>query len=210
LTDLLGQLFLHNGSINECLQQPCRLYKQEEQTIARVVQRNDKKLRNKQVRVISEDNDNLGMMSFEEAIERAESVSQDLVEVAPDANPVVCRILEYGKFIYEEKKREKEKRKKQSHVKLKEIDFRPNIHEHDYQTKVNHVISFLEKGHKVRTSIFFRGRERGNMKVGYELLDKIAEDVSEYGKVDKKPQNSGRSLNMQIAPISASSSGQKN
>jgi len=134
---------------------------------------------------------------------RADEASQDLVEVSGNANPPVLRIMDFGKFQYEEKKRQKEQKKKQQNVKLKEIQFHPNIEEHDYQTKLNHIKSFLEKGNKVKVIVFFRGREMAHKDIGHELMKRIINDSSDAGNVDNPPKSMGRNIVMYLTPESS-------
>lgn len=157
-------------------------------------------MKSRQVRLIDENEDNLGLVDLDEALRRAEEAEQDLVEIAGRANPPVCRIMDFGKFQYEEKKRQKEKQKKQQSVKLKEVQFHPNIEEHDYQTKLKRIKGFLEKGNKVKVIVFFRGREMAHKDIGYELMKRVIEDVSDIGSVDKKPSAAGRNIIMYLSP----------
>lgn len=157
-------------------------------------------MKSRQVRLIDENEDNLGLVDLDEALRRAEEAGQDLVEIAGRANPPVCRIMDFGKFQYEEKKRQKEKQKKQQSVKLKEVQFHPNIEEHDYQTKLKRIKGFLEKGNKVKVIVFFRGREMAHKDIGYELMKRVIEDVSDIGSVDKKPSAAGRNIIMYLSP----------
>ncbi len=150
--------------------------------------------------MVTEDDDNVGLVSFDEAVERAEAAGQDLVEVASNANPVVCRIMDYGKFQYEAKKKRRESRKKVQVTKLKEIQFHPNIDEHDYQTKMNRAIEFLEKGYKVKVSVFFRGREMAHRDIGRDLLDRVRKETAEIAHVDSPPKSAGRNITMYLAP----------
>jgi len=159
-------------------------------------------LRGNQVRLISEDNKQLGIVSFEEAWDRAVDAGRDLVEVAPKATPPVCRIMDYGKYQYEQRKRQREVKKHQHHHKVKEIKFHPNIDTHDYHTKLRHVIDFLEKGDKVKISMFFRGREMAHKELGDELMKRVIADTAEQGNVDAPPRRSGRMLSMMLSPRS--------
>ena len=133
-------------------------------------------------------------------MERAAQAGEDLVEVASRSNPPVCRIMDYGKFLYEEKKKQRQSRKKQHVTKLKEIQFHPNIEEHDYHTKLNRVIEFLNKGNKVKVSMFFRGREMAHRDIGRDLLERVIQDTKEVGHVDSPPKSSGRHITMYLAP----------
>lgn len=124
----------------------------------------------------------------------------DLVEVAQNATPPVCRIMDYGKHLYQQSKRQRDARKNQHQTRVKELKFHPNIDEHDYQTKVNRAIAFLEKGDKVRVSMFFRGREMAHAELGMEVMVRVQKDIAEVGSVDASPQRSGRMLAMMLAP----------
>jgi len=173
---------------------------EEDRAIARLVRANDRVLRGKEVRLISADNDQLGVVSFDEALRIAEEKGEDLVEVAPKANPPVCRVMNYGKFIYMEQKKQREAKKNQVQQRLKEIKFHPNIDEHDYQTKLNHAIAFLEKGNKVKFSIFLRGREMAHADLGMELLKRVCDETKNIATVDTTPRLSGRMLLLVLAP----------
>lgn len=171
----------------------------EDIPIARVVRPNDRYLSGKEVRLISEENEQVGIVPVEDARERAEQTGLDLVLVAPKANPPVCRIMDYGKVLYEQSKRQRSERRKQARQKLKEVKFHPNIEEHDYQTKLKRVIDFLEKGYKVKISMFMRGREMAHTDIGMELMQRIREDASEYGGGDP-PRRAGRMFSTVLSP----------
>lgn len=136
-------------------------------------------------------------MNLEKALKEAEERDLDLVEVAPDADPVVAKILDYGKYKYEQKKKEKKQQKKK---KLKTIKFTIKIEDHDFNTKVNHIKRFLKKGHKVRVTVFFRGREKAHKDKGYDLLDRVKEKIKEVGEVDQKPKKKGQIIQMLLKP----------
>ena len=152
------------------------------------------------MRLITPDNENVGLVSFEEALEKARDAGLDLVEVAGRSRPVVCRIMDYGKFMYEESKKLRESRKKHLHDKLKEIQFHPNIDEHDYQTKLNRGIAFLKKGFKVKATMFFRGREMAHRERGRELLERVIQDTREYGHPESPLKTIGRNITVYLAP----------
>ncbi len=139
-------------------------------------------------------------MSFEEALAKAQDAGQDLVEVAPNASPPVCRIMNYGKYQYEESKRERDAKKRQHQHKVKEIKFHPNIEEHDYRTKVNRGVAFLEKGDKIKVSMFFRGREMAHADLGMKLMERVIADTEEIASVDAPPRRSGRMIVMMLSP----------
>jgi translation initiation factor IF-3 len=130
----------------------------------------------------------------------AESRDLDLVEVSPNANPPVCKIMDFGKYRFEQSKKIKESKKKQKTVLLKEVRLRPKIEEHDYQTKLRQTINFLSKGNKVKITLRFRGREMAHTDLGRELLNKMIDDVSEYGAAEKRPQFQGRVITTVLAP----------
>ncbi|PIW29896.1 MAG: translation initiation factor IF-3 [Rhodospirillales bacterium CG15_BIG_FIL_POST_REV_8_21_14_020_66_15] len=153
-----------------------------------------------QVRVVDADGEMVGVLSTKEAIEMAFEVGLDLVEVSPNADPPVCKILDYGKFKYEAQKKANEARKKQKVIEVKEIKMRPGIDEHDYQTKMKAVRKFLENGDKVKMTIRFRGREMAHQDLGMKVLDRVREDVDEQAKVEQFPKTEGRLMTMVIAP----------
>ncbi len=157
----------------------------------------------KEVRVITADGEALGIMSSREALKIAYERELDLVLIAPTANPPVCKIMDYGKFCFEKQKREKEAKKKQQTVELKEIQLSCRIDTHDYETKLNHAKRFLAAGNKVRVVIKFRGREMSHMAIGRELMEKFIADVAEIGSCDKKPSLEGRFMSAVINPITS-------
>ncbi len=125
----------------------------------------------------------------------------DLVEISPNAKPPVCKIMDFGKFKYEQQKRESEARKKQKVIEVKEVKFRPNTDTHDYDVKMKNVFKFLEKGDKVKVTLRFRGREMAHQNLGRELLERVAEDIKEIGKVENMPKMEGRQMIMMIGPL---------
>ncbi len=133
-------------------------------------------------------------------MELAESVGLDLVEISPNADPPVCKIMDFGKFKYEQQKRESEARKKQKTIEVKEVKFRPNTDVHDYDVKMRNVYKFLENGDKVKVTLRFRGREMAHQNLGRELLERVAEDTKELGKVENFPKMEGRQMVMMIGP----------
>ena len=143
----------------------------------------------------------LGVMSPEDALVIAKKHHLDLVEVAPTAKPPVCRILEFGKYKYEQQKRESEARKKQKIIEVKEVKFRPNTDTHDYDVKMRNVYKFLENGDKVKVTLRFRGREMAHQNLGRELLERVAEDIRELGKIENMPKMEGRQMVMMIGPL---------
>ena len=146
------------------------------------------------------DGTQIGIVSVDEALRRAQEADLDLVEVAPQANPPVCRIMDYGKYKYERAMRQKEARKKQARVEVKEIKFRPKIDRHDYETKKGHVIRFLNAGARVKVTIMFRGREMAHTELGTRILDRLVEDLDGLATVDQPAKLDGRNMVMVIAP----------
>ena len=143
----------------------------------------------------------IGIVSIQDAMRRAQELDLDLVEVAPQANPPVCRIMDYGKFKYERDVRQKEARKKQSRVEVKEMKMRPKIDPHDYATKKGHIERFLHQGARVKVTIMFRGREMAHTELGRKLLDRLTADLSELATVDAYPKLDGRNMVMVLAPL---------
>ena len=134
-------------------------------------------------------------------MQMAADAGLDLVEISPNANPPVCKIMDFGKFKYEQQKRESEARKKQKIIEVKEVKFRPNTDTHDYDVKMKNVFKFLEKGDKVKVTLRFRGREMAHQNLGRELLERVAEDIKEVGKVENMPKMEGRQMIMMIGPL---------
>jgi translation initiation factor IF-3 len=153
------------------------------------------------VRLVGPDGAQIGIVSTEDALRQARELDLDLVEVAPAASPPVCRIMDYGKYKYERDIRQKEARKKQSRIEVKEIKFRPKIDPHDYETKKGHVIRFLKAGSRVKITIMFRGREMAHTELGRKILDRLVEDLKELATVDSAPKQDGRNMIMVIAPV---------
>ena len=154
-----------------------------------------------EIRLIDHEGDNHGVVRPEDAIRMAEEVGLDLVEISPNANPPVCKIMDFGKFKYEQQKRESEARKKQKTIDVKEVKFRPNTDTHDYDVKMRNVTRFLEAGDKVKVTLRFRGREMAHQNLGRDLLERVAEDIKEIGKVENMPKMEGRQMIMMIGPI---------
>ena len=157
-------------------------------------------IRDKEVRVIGADGAQLGIMSSSKALAMAESANLDLVKIAPQAQPPVCKIMDYGKYRFEQTKREKEARKNQKIVDIKEIRFSLNIDTHEFNTKLNHAQKFIKGGDKVKVSIRFRGREMGHPELGTEIMKKFAEACSEFAVVEKPAKLEGRNMLMFLAP----------
>ncbi len=159
------------------------------------------KIRANEIRLIGADGENVGVVTPDRAIEMAETAGLDLVEISPNANPPVCKIMDFGKFKYEQQKRESEARKKQKIIEVKEVKFRPNTDTHDYEVKMRNVYKFLENGDKVKVTLRFRGREMAHQNLGRELLERVAEDTKEMGKVENMPKMEGRQMVMMIGPL---------
>jgi len=153
-----------------------------------------------QVRVVGPDGSQLGVMNIQGALDLANQHELDLVEVAAGANPPVCRIIDFSKFKYDQEKKEREAKKHQKQGRLKEIRLKPNIDEHDYQTKVKQVLAFLEKKDKVRVNLFFRGRQMEHLDLGRKVLDKFITDTQAHGQVEKEPALEGRIMSFVVAP----------
>lgn len=158
------------------------------------------RIRAQEVRLVGADGDQLGIKPLPEALAIARSEGLDLVEVAAQARPPVCRIMDWGKHLYEQSQRQKESKKKQSQVVVKEMKFRPKIDHHDFETKKRHVIRFLEDGAKVKVTIMFRGREMTHTELGKKILDELAEDVEDLAVVESPPKLDGRNMLMVLAP----------
>jgi len=158
------------------------------------------RIRAAQVRLVGPDGSQIGIVSTQDALRQAQDLDLDLVEVAPQANPPVARIMDYGKFKYERDIRQKEARKKQTRVEVKEIKFRPKIDPHDYATKKGHVVRFLNQGARVKVTIMFRGREMAHTELGRKILDRLVEDLAEVAVVESTPKQDGRNMVMVIAP----------
>lgn len=141
------------------------------------------------------------MVRTDDARKLAYDADLDLVEVAPKAKPPVCKIMDYGKYRYEQDQKAREARRNQQRTVVKEQKFRPKIDEHDYETKKGNVVRFLEKGSKVKVTIMFRGREQSRPELGYRLLERLADEVSEYGVVESRPRQDGRNMTMVFGPV---------
>jgi translation initiation factor IF-3 len=160
----------------------------------------NERIRVPEIRLIGADGENVGVVSPERGLELAEEAGLDLVEISPNASPPVCKIMDYGKFKYEQQKRESEARKKQKIIEVKEIKFRPNTDVHDYDVKMRNVKRFLEDGDKVKITLRFRGREMAHQNLGREPLERVAADVEGLGKVENMPKMEGRQMVMMIGP----------
>ncbi len=160
----------------------------------------NEQIRDKELRVIDADGTQLGIMSLRQALEIAEQKNLDLVKIAPQANPPVCKIIDYGKYRFEQAKREKEARKNQRVVEIKEVRLSLNIDTHDFETKRNHALRFISEGNKVKVSIRFRGREMGHPELGQEIMQRFADAMSEVANVEKPAKLEGRTMLMFLAP----------
>jgi len=156
------------------------------------------RIRAREVRVIGDAGEQLGVMTVQEALKRAEEAGLDLVEVAPTAAPPVCRIIDYSRYKYEQDKREKEARKKQRVIHIKELRLGPKIGEHDYQFKLRYLEEFLKRGDKVKVTMMFRGREMAHIDLGRKVLDRLASDISAIGEIEEAPRLEGRIIGMVI------------
>ena len=154
----------------------------------------------REVRLIGADGQQIGVVSIAEAIQAAEEAKLDLVEIVADAVPPVCRIMDYGKHLFEKKKQAAEAKKNQKQAQIKEVKFRPGTEEGDYQVKLRNLVRFLVDGDKAKVSLRFRGREMAHQELGMELLKRVENDLAEYGAVEQHPKMEGRQLIMVIAP----------
>lgn len=157
-------------------------------------------IRAREIRVIDEDGTQLGILSPDEARSMADARDLDLVEVAPNARPPVCRIMDYGKYRYEQSKKAQEARKKQKTVQVKEVKFRPKIDEHDYDFKKNHAIRFLKADDKVKATIMFRGREVTHPEIGEQILNRLRDDLADIADVERPPKLEGYNMVMVLQP----------
>ncbi len=157
-------------------------------------------IRARDVRLIDENGQNVGVVSRFDAMERAAAAGLDLVEVSPDADPPVCKILDYGKFKYQEQKKAAEARKNQKIVEIKEIKMRPSIDDHDYDVKMRSIRRFFEEGDKVKITLRFRGREMAHQELGMDLLQRVKAELLDHAKVESEPRLEGRQMVMVLAP----------
>jgi translation initiation factor IF-3 len=157
-------------------------------------------IRVSEVRVIDAEGEQLGVMATDQALTLASNEGLDLVEVSPTAKPPVCRIMDYGKYKYEQNKKNRESKKKQHTIQVKEVKFRPKTEEHDYQFKKRHAYEFLEKGYKVKITLMFRGRELDHKELGARMLERLEKELAEVGTVERPPKFEGRLMVMYMAP----------
>jgi len=169
----------------------------------------NERIRVPEVRLIDENGQQVGIMRTQEALRQAQDRDLDLVEVAPDAKPPVCRILDYSKYKYEQNQKQKAARKHQQQINVREIKFRPKIAQHDYDTKKGHVERFLKGRDKVKVTIMFRGREMAHPERGEMILNRLAEDLGDLAVVEQRPQQDGRNMTMMLAPQKSASSDAK-
>jgi translation initiation factor IF-3 len=165
--------------------------------------RTNERIRAREIRVIDDEGNQVGILPPFEALKMARLKNLDLVEISPTAQPPVCRIMDYGKFLYQQEKKEREAKKHQKTITVKEVKFRINVDEHDYQTKKNHVLRFLDEGDKVKATIFFRGREMTRTSLGRAILERLLKDVEEKAIVEFRPRQEGNTLHAILAPKKA-------
>lgn len=160
----------------------------------------NEEVKGKDARLLGPEGEQLGIFSVKEAFRMAQEQELDLVEISPNAKPPVCRIMDYGKFRYEQSKREKETRKKQKIISVKEVKIRPNIEDHDLQVKTKNAVKFLSEGDKVKVTLMFRGREMAHAELGKQLMARVAEITKEVSNVERHPKVEGRNMIMILTP----------
>ncbi|HET9280333.1 MAG TPA: translation initiation factor IF-3 [Candidatus Angelobacter sp.] len=160
----------------------------------------NERIRAREIRVIGADGEQLGIMTPQDATRKAREQNFDLVEISPTAVPPVCRIMDYGKFLYEQEKKERAAKKNQKQIVLKEVKFSVNVDEHDYVTKRNHVLRFLSEGDKVKASLRFRGREMAHQNLGRKVLERLVTEVGDKGIVEFRPRMEGNTVHVILAP----------
>jgi len=158
------------------------------------------RIRVPEVRCVNANGDQVGVLSTREALALAEKQGLDLVEVSPTAKPPVCRIMDYGKFKYDQEKKQKAQKKNASATKVKELKFHANVDEHDYQTKLRHAREFLDHGNRVKCSLFFRGREGAHQELGFEVMNRVVTDLKEIANAEQEPRLMGRSIILLLTP----------
>ena len=166
-------------------------------------------IRADKVRLVDPEGKQLGVIGFKEALAKAEDLGLDLVEVAPNANPPVCRILDFGKFKYQQSKKAHDAKKKQSVVQVKEVKLRPKTEDHDIEYKLRHMRKFLEQGNKVKVSMIFRGREITHTEIGMEMLKRVADEIKDAATVEQEPKLEGRNMSMVLVPQKSGKEGKK-
>lgn len=152
------------------------------------------------MRLINDEGEQVGVVPIEEALERAEEAGMDLVEMDPNSTPPVCRIMDYGKFKFQQAKKQQEARKNHKQIQIKEVKFRPGTEEGDYQVKLRNLIRFLEDGDKTKVTLRFRGREMAHQELGLKLLERVEADLADYGTVEQRPRMEGRLMVMMLSP----------
>jgi translation initiation factor IF-3 len=160
----------------------------------------NERIRAKSIRLVGADGEQIGVMSAEEALEIAQEQGYDLVEVAPKSSPPVCRVMDYGKYKYEQSKRAKEAKKHQHIIHVKEMKFRPKTEDHDYQFKLKHVRKFLTEGNKAKMTVRFRGREMAHTELGRRILEKLVRDTEDIAAVEQQPKLEGRNMTLILGP----------
>jgi translation initiation factor IF-3 len=171
-----------------------------DQIAAHEVRINDR-IRAREVFLVGPEGEQLGVKPLPEALSYSRQLEFDLVEVAPNANPPVCRVMDYGRYVYEQEQRRRQSKRKATNVVIKEMKFRPKIDEHDYVTKMKHVVRFLGEGNKVKLTIMFRGREMAHPELGLKILNRVAEDVGDVAVVESTPRQDGRNMTMVLHPV---------
>lgn len=165
--------------------------------------RKNERIRVPEIRVIGPDGKNLGLMKTRDALGLAKGAGLDLLEISPNARPPVCRILDYGKYMYEQSKKEKESKSHQSSTKLKEVKFRVRVDQHDYITKIRHAEEFLDRGNKVKLTLMFRGREMEHTDLGFDVIRRAVDDLAHIAQADNQPRLAGRNITMTVSPLPA-------
>ena len=178
----------------------CPLNQPTEDCIDKRFIRTNERIRAREIRVIDDEGQQLGVMQPFEALKKAREKNLDLVEISPTAQPPVCRIMDYGKYLYQQEKKEREAKKHQKTITVKEVKFRINVDDHDYETKKNHVLRFLDEGDKVKATIFFRGREMTRTNLGRQILERLIKDVEDKSIVEFRPRQEGNTLHAILAP----------
>ena len=203
--ELVASLEARLFSLVQCLN---NLAKRQGEVISTEPRINDR-IRVPEVRLIGYDGEQLGVTAIDKALKLSEEIGLDLVEISPDANPPVCKIMDFGKYKYEIAQKAREARQNQTHIVVKEMRLRPNIEPHDYETKRNHIERFLLGGDKVKVTIQFRGREQSRPEMGYRLLQKLAEELAEVSLVEFAPKQEGRNMTMVLGPAKKPGSAKK-
>jgi translation initiation factor IF-3 len=162
----------------------------------------NQRIRVPEVRLIGADGEQIGIVDTRDALDRARAAGLDLVEISPNSRPPVCRIMDYGKYRYEQAKKEKQNKRNAAAAKVKEIQLHPSVGDNDYAVKLRQVKEFLDDGHRIKVSLFFRGRENAHKELGFDLMNRVVGDVRESGVVEQAPKLLGRNIQMVIAPLS--------